>query len=156
METQNKRLKEHIKERMIQKFGCKVSLINLYQTILQRLIYDTKIDVRKIMKSLSKNIENAKWNCNKGLIVLKTLIRNNTEKLSFLTILEKEKFKLRKILEQTLLSEENMLQIEHEHKVDIVALENILYNQIQQKHILQYDIESLKTGSKKLSSICLD
>ncbi|XP_060830801.1 uncharacterized protein LOC132915125 [Bombus pascuorum] len=156
METQNKRLKEHIKEKMIQKFGCKVSLINLYQTILQRLIYDTKIDVRKIMKSLSKNIENTKWNCNKGLIVLETLIRNNTEKLSFLTILEKEKFKLRKILEQTLLSEENMLQIEHEHKVDIVALENILYNQIQQKHILQYDIESLKTRSKKLSSICLD
>lgn len=57
METQNKRLKEYIKEKMIQKFGCKVSLINLYQTILQRLIYDTKIDVRKIMKSLSKNIE---------------------------------------------------------------------------------------------------
>lgn len=49
-----------------------------------------------------------------------------------------------------------MLQIEHEHKVDIVALENILYNQIQQKYILQYDIESLKTGSKKVSSICLD
>lgn len=47
----------------------------------------------------------AKWNCNKGLIVLKTLIRNNTEKLTFLTILEKEKIKLRKILEQTLLSE---------------------------------------------------
>ncbi|XP_068986815.1 cilia- and flagella-associated protein 44 isoform X3 [Bombus flavifrons] len=156
METQNKRLKEHIKEKMIQKFGCKVSLINLYQTILQRLIYDTKIDVRKIMKSLSKNVENAKWNCNKGLIVLKTLIRNNTEKLSFLTILEKEKIKLRKILEQTLLSEENMLQIEHEHKIDIVALENILYNQIQQKHILQNDIENLKTGSKTLSSICLD
>lgn len=49
-----------------------------------------------------------------------------------------------------------MLQVEHEHKADIVALENILYNQIQQKHMLQYDIESLKTGSKKLPEICLN
>ncbi|XP_043512128.1 cilia- and flagella-associated protein 44 isoform X2 [Frieseomelitta varia] len=156
METQNKKLKEYIKEKMIQKFGHKLSLINLYEIILQRLIYDTKTDVNKIMKDFTKDIENAKRSCNEKLIILENLIRNNTEKLSFLTILEKEKFKLRKILEQTLISEENMLQIEHEHKADIVALENILYNQIQQKHMLQYDIESLKTGSKKLPEICLN
>ncbi|XP_017757877.1 PREDICTED: uncharacterized protein LOC108549132 [Eufriesea mexicana] len=156
METQNKKLKEDIKEKMIQKFGRKVSLINLYETILQRLIYDTKTDVRKIMKNFSKNIENTKWNYKEGLTVLENLIRNNTKKLSFLTILEKEKFKLRKVLEQTLISEENMLQIELEHKADIAALENILYNQVQQKHMLQYDIENLKTGSRKLPAICLN
>ncbi|KAK1137227.1 hypothetical protein K0M31_001748 [Melipona bicolor] len=156
MDTQNKKLKQYIKEKMIQKFGRKVSLINLYVIILQRLIYDTKTDVNKIMKDFTKDIENAKQNCNEKLIILESLIRNNTEKLSFLTILEKEKFKLRKILEQTLISEENMLQVEHEHKADIVTLESILYNQIQQKHMLQYDIESLKTGSKKLPEICLN
>ena len=57
METQNKRLKEHIKEKMIQKFGRKISLINLYEIILQRLIYDTKTDVHKIMKDFTKDIE---------------------------------------------------------------------------------------------------
>ena len=57
METQNKRLKEYIKEKMIQKFGRKISLINLYEIILQRLIYDTKTDVNKIMKDFTKDIE---------------------------------------------------------------------------------------------------
>lgn len=57
MESENKRLKEDIKEKMIQKFGREVSLINLYETILQRLIYDTKTDVRKIMKIYNKDIK---------------------------------------------------------------------------------------------------
>lgn len=57
MKTQNKELEAQIKEKMIQKFGRKVSLINLYETILQRLIYDTKTDVRTIMKNFTKNIK---------------------------------------------------------------------------------------------------
>ncbi|KAF3430089.1 hypothetical protein E2986_07212 [Frieseomelitta varia] len=53
METQNKKLKEYIKEKMIQKFGHKLSLINLYEIILQRLIYDTKTDMQNevVMKN---------------------------------------------------------------------------------------------------------
>ncbi|CAL7949001.1 unnamed protein product [Xylocopa violacea] len=156
MESQNKILEKDIKEKMIQKFGRKISLMNLYETILQRLIYDTKTDVHGIMKNLSKDIKNVKLECNEGLIILENLIRNNTEKLSFLTVLEKEKFKLRKILEQTLISEENMLQTEVEHTTDIAVLENILYNKIQQKHILQRDIDSLKTGLRKLPATCSD
>lgn len=62
MKAQNKKLKEEIKEKMIQKFGCKVSLIELYEIILQRLIYDTKIDVRKIMKNFTKDIESKFYN----------------------------------------------------------------------------------------------
>lgn len=57
MKTQNKELEAQIKEKMIQKFGRKVSLINLYETILQRLIYDTKTDVRTIMKNFTKDIK---------------------------------------------------------------------------------------------------
>lgn len=156
MKTQNKKLKEEIKEKMIQKFGCKVSLIELYEIILQRLIYDTKIDVRKIMKNFTKDIENTKWKYKESLITLENLIQYNTEKLSFLTILEKENFKLKKILKQTLISEKDMLEIELEHKTDLITLENILHNQIQQKHILQNDIENLKIGSRKLFSNCLN
>lgn len=156
MKAQNKKLKEEIKEKMIQKFGCKVSLIELYEIILQRLIYDTKIDVRKIMKNFTKDIENTKWKYKESLITLENLIQYNTEKLSFLTILEKENFKLKKILKQTLISEKDMLEIELEHKTDLITLENILHNQIQQKHILQNDIENLKIGSRKLFSNCLN
>lgn len=49
-----------------------------------------------------------------------------------------------------------MLEIELEHKTDLITLENILHNQIQQKHILQNDIENLKVGSRKLFSNCLN
>ncbi|XP_076749592.1 cilia- and flagella-associated protein 44 [Xylocopa sonorina] len=150
MESQNKILEEGIKEKMMQKFGQKISLMHLYETILQRLIYDTKTDVHSIMKNFSKDIKNVKLECNKGLVILENLIRNNTEKLSFLTVLEKEKFKLRKILEQPLTSEETMLQTEIEHTTDIAVLEDILYNKIQQKHILQRDIDNLKSGLRKL------
>ncbi|CAK9822070.1 Cilia- and flagella-associated protein 44 [Anthophora retusa] len=155
MESQNKSLKEHMKEKMIQKFGQKVSLISLYETILQRLIYDTKTNIHNIMKDFAKNIKHVKWDCNEGLLVLENLIRKNTEKLSLLTVLEKEKSKLNKIVETPLISETSMLQIELEHKADIIALENVLYNQMQQKLALQHDIESLKTGMRKLPPVCL-
>nr|XP_012143308.1 PREDICTED: cilia- and flagella-associated protein 44 isoform X1 [Megachile rotundata] len=155
MKTENKRLKEEIKEKMIQKFGQQVSLVNLYETILQRLIYDTKTDVRKMMKTFNKEMKSIKLNCNKASMVLECLIRDNTEKLSLLTVLEKENIKLGRNLDHTLIPEENMLQIELDYKTDITKLENILYNQMQQKYLLQRDIENLKTGSKKLPSLCL-
>ncbi|XP_026674087.1 uncharacterized protein LOC108630687 isoform X2 [Ceratina calcarata] len=158
MQTQNGKLEGDIKEKMIQKLGQRVSLINLYETILQRLIYDTKTDVQSLMKNYAKKIKDIKWDYNEGLGVLKNLIRENTEKLSLLTVLEKEKYKLTKILEQPLVSEESMVQIEMEHKADIAVLQNILYDKMQQKQMLQYDIQSLKTGGKarKLPPICLE
>ncbi|XP_029043385.1 cilia- and flagella-associated protein 44 isoform X1 [Osmia bicornis bicornis] len=155
MESENKKLKEDIKEKMIQKFGREVSLINLYETILQRLIYDTKTDVRKIMKNYNKDIKSIKENYDEALIVLENVIRDNTEKLSLLTILEKEKNKLRKDLERVLIPKENMVQTELEYKADINMLENILDHQMQQKKLLQYDIENLKTGGRKLPPICM-
>lgn len=48
-----------------------------------------------------------------------------------------------------------MLEAELEHKADIAALENILHNQIEQKYMLQHDIERLKTGPRKLPALCL-
>lgn len=57
METQNKKLEEEIETKMIQKFGRKLSLISLYETVLQRLIYNTKTDVGKIMKNFTDEIK---------------------------------------------------------------------------------------------------
>nr|XP_033337675.1 cilia- and flagella-associated protein 44 [Megalopta genalis] len=155
METQNKSLELEIKEKMIQKFGRKVSLLSLYETILQRMIYETKTDMRKIMKTFSVDLKNVKRECNEGLIILANLIRNNTEKISLLTILEKEKIKLKKMLEQVPVSEEDMLKVELQHQTDISILERVLHNQMQQKHLLQYDVENLRNGPKKLLSSCL-
>ncbi|XP_076637400.1 cilia- and flagella-associated protein 44 isoform X1 [Colletes latitarsis] len=155
MRTQNKKLEIEIKELMIQKFGRKTSLISLYETVLQRLIYDTKTNIRKVMKNFTNEIKNVKQECNERLSVLANLIQNNTKKVSLLTLLEKEKFKLKKILEQVSTSEENMLQTELEHKANITMLESILHSQMQQKQMLQYDVENLKTGPKKLLPICL-
>lgn len=81
MESQNKKLEEDIKEKMIQKFGRKVSLINLYETILQRLIYNTKSDVGKIMKKFMEEIKS------------KLIILNYTE-LSFIKTCSKYLFYL--------------------------------------------------------------
>ncbi|XP_076222298.1 cilia- and flagella-associated protein 44 [Nomia melanderi] len=150
MEAQNKKLELEIKEKMIQKFGRKVSLINLYEIVLQRLIYETKTDIHKIMKNFSEDMKNVKRDCNEGLIVLTNLIRNNTEKVSLLTVLEKEKIKLKKILKQLPISEESMLQVELQHQADIAALESILHSQVQQKHLLQYDVGNLRNRPKKL------
>ncbi|XP_015431042.1 PREDICTED: uncharacterized protein LOC107187452 [Dufourea novaeangliae] len=155
METQNNKLELEIKEKMIQKFGRRVSLISLYETVLQRLIYDTKTDVRNIMKNFSEEMKNVNKDYNEGLIVLTNLIRNNTEKISLLTLLEREKIKLKKILEQVPISEENMLQVELQHEADIATLESILHSQIQQKHLLQYDVRSLRNEPKKLIPDCL-
>ncbi|XP_076666446.1 cilia- and flagella-associated protein 44 isoform X2 [Andrena cerasifolii] len=155
METQNKKLEEEIETKMIQKFGRKLSLISLYETVLQRLIYDTKTDVGKIMKNFTDEIKSVKRNCNEGLAVLENLIHSNTEKVSLLTVLEKEKFKLSKMLKQVSSSKETMLQIDLEHKADIAMLESIVRSQMQQKHLLEYDIENLKPGLRKLAPICL-
>ncbi|XP_053983869.1 cilia- and flagella-associated protein 44 [Hylaeus volcanicus] len=155
METQNKKLETEIKEKMIEKFGRKVSLISLFETVLQRLIYDTKTGVRTIMKNFIDEVKNIKQDCSEQLRVLADLIRNNTEKVNLLTLLEQEKFKLKEILNQIPTSEENMLQIELEHEANITALESILQSQIQQKRLLQYDVENLKTGPRRSLSMCL-
>lgn len=47
-----------------------------------------------------------------------------------------------------------MLQVELEHMADIATLESILHSQMQQKHLLQSDIENLRTGSRKLPPSC--
>ncbi|XP_076177015.1 cilia- and flagella-associated protein 44 isoform X2 [Ptiloglossa arizonensis] len=154
MDTQNKKLKVEIKEKMIQKFGRKLSLISLYEIVLQRLIYDSKIDIRTIMKNFTDEIKNIKQDYSEGLSVLANLIRNNTKKLNLLTLLEEEKIKIKKILEQVPISEENMLQAEFEHEANIATLESILHSQIQQKHLLQYDVDNLKTAPRKLLPIC--
>lgn len=154
MDTQNKKLKVEIKEKMIQKFGRKLSLISLYEIVLQRLIYDSKIDIRTIMKNFTDEIKNIKQDYSEGLSVLANLIRNNTKKLNLLTLLEEEKTKIKKILEQVPISEENMLQAEFEHEANIATLESILHSQIQQKHLLQYDVDNLKTAPRKLLPIC--
>ncbi|XP_076652358.1 cilia- and flagella-associated protein 44 isoform X2 [Halictus rubicundus] len=154
METQNRTLELQIKEKMIQKFGRKVSLINLYETVLQRMIYETKTDMQKIMKHFSEDLKNIKRDCHEGLIILANLIRNNTEKISLLTILENEKNKLKKLLKQVPISEANMLKVELQHKTDISVLENILHSQMQQKQLLQYDVENLQKGPKKSLPSC--
>lgn len=48
-----------------------------------------------------------------------------------------------------------MLQIDLEHKADIAMLESIVRSQMQQKHLLEYDIENLKPGLRKLAPNCL-
>lgn len=54
-----------------------------------------------------------------------------------------------------LLLQENMVQTELEYKADINMLEKILHHQMQQKKLLQHDIENLKTGGRKLPPICM-
>lgn len=57
MESEIKRLKEEIKQEMIQKFGKEVSLTSLYEAVLRRMVYDVKADMKKMIKSYDKEIK---------------------------------------------------------------------------------------------------
>ncbi|KAL2733263.1 cilia- and flagella-associated protein 44 isoform X1 [Vespula maculifrons] len=95
MKNEIKNLKNKIKEEMKKKFGQTISLTAMYETVLQRMVY---------------NIKSIKEKYSEQVMVLGKLIQDNTEKLSFLTILEEEQLALRKVLKQVPISEASMIE----------------------------------------------
>ncbi|XP_046813292.1 cilia- and flagella-associated protein 44 isoform X1 [Vespa crabro] len=153
MKSEIKNLKNKIKEEMKKKFGQPISLTNMYETVLQRMIYNIKSDLSEIMKSYEEQLKCIKEKYNEQIMVLKKLIQDNTEKLSFLIILEEEQLALRKILKQVPISEEEMLKIELQYKGDIIKLETILASQKEQKELFLTDIKNLSMKSGALPPI---
>ncbi|KAL2740588.1 cilia- and flagella-associated protein 44 isoform X4 [Vespula squamosa] len=153
MKNEIKNLKNEIKEEMKKKFGQTISLTTMYETVLQRMIYNIKSDLSEIMKSYEKQLKCIKEKYNEQVMVLGKLIQDNTEKLSFLTILEEEQLALRKILKQVPTSEEDMLRIELQYKGDIMKLETILTSQKEQKELFLADIKNLSMKSGALPPI---
>ncbi|XP_047346720.1 cilia- and flagella-associated protein 44 isoform X1 [Vespa velutina] len=153
MKSEIKNLKNKIKEEMKKKFGQPISLTNMYETVLQRMIYNIKSDLSEIMKSYEEQLKCIKEKYNEQVMVLKKLIQDNTEKLSFLIILEEEQLALRKVLKQVPISEEEMLKIELQYKGDIIKLETILASQKEQKELFLTDIKNLSMKSGALPPI---
>lgn len=50
-------LKEQIQTEMQQKFGQQVSLVNLYEAVLRRLVYDVKANTGNIIKFYDEKIK---------------------------------------------------------------------------------------------------
>lgn len=57
MDGEIKRLKEKIKQEMMQKFGREVSLSSLYEAVLRKMIYDMKADLKEMTKGFDKQIK---------------------------------------------------------------------------------------------------
>ena len=57
MDFEVKRLKDKIKQEMIQKFGREVSLDSLYEAILRIMIYDLKADMKEMLKEFDKQMK---------------------------------------------------------------------------------------------------
>ncbi|XP_070154334.1 cilia- and flagella-associated protein 44 isoform X2 [Polyergus mexicanus] len=147
MRVNNNNLKNEIKLKIINKFGQNISLNKLYETILRRMVYDIKANLNETMY-FTKRIKHVKESYAGELVILNKLIREHTQKLSFLTILVEEQSKLQKLSKQHIMSDEEMLQLEEKYKNDIVKLKKILENQTRQKYLFQNDIKNLKLKIK--------
>ncbi|EFN70133.1 WD repeat-containing protein 52 [Camponotus floridanus] len=148
MRVNNNNLKNEIKLKIINKFGQNVSLNKLYETIIRRMVYDIKANLNETTMYFTKRIKHEKESYAEELVILNKLIREHTQKLSFLTILVEEQSKLQKLSKRHIMSDEEMLQLEEKYKSDIVKLERILENQTRQKYIFQNDIKNLKLKIK--------
>ncbi|XP_019696509.1 uncharacterized protein LOC105182290 [Harpegnathos saltator] len=148
MSVNNKKLKSEIKQRIMEKFGQNVSVTELYETILRRMVYDIKADLNETTMQFSKRTNEIKECYAEELITFKNMIREHTQKLSFMTLLVEEQSKLKKLLRQHIASGEKMLELEKTYKNDIIKLERILKNQMRQKHLFQEDIKNLKLKTK--------
>ncbi|XP_050459147.1 cilia- and flagella-associated protein 44 isoform X1 [Cataglyphis hispanica] len=151
MRVNNNNLKNEIKLKIINKFGQNISLNKLYETILRRMVYDIKANLNDTTMYFTKRIKHVKESYAEELVILNKLIREHTQKLSFLTILVEEQSKLQKLSKRHIMSDEEMLQLEEKYKSDIVKLEKILENQTRQKYLFQNDIKNLKLKIKSQS-----
>ncbi|TGZ46471.1 WD repeat-containing protein 52 [Temnothorax longispinosus] len=93
-------------------------------------------------------ITDIKENYAEELVIFNKLIREHTQKLSFLTLLVEERSKLQKLSKQRIMSDEEMLQLEEKYKSDIIKLESILENQMRQKYLFRNDIKNLRLKTK--------
>ncbi|KAG8038727.1 hypothetical protein G9C98_000282, partial [Cotesia typhae] len=153
MESEIKRLKEEIKQEMIQKFGKEVSLTSLYEAVLRRMVYDVKADMKNMIKSYDKEIKGAEEQYKKQVKVLEELIKDNTEKLGLMTALEQERRKLKRIIKHKPENEENIKKVEKDHQEEIKRLEIILRNQRQQKELFRNEIRNLRLKSQPLPPV---
>ncbi|XP_025994269.1 cilia- and flagella-associated protein 44 isoform X2 [Solenopsis invicta] len=153
MRVNNKKLKNEIKLKIMNKFGQNVSLSKLYETILRRIVYDIKANLNETTAYFIKRIKHVKENYAEELVIFNNLIREHTQKLSFLTLLVEEQSKLQKLLKRHIISDEDMLQLEQKYKSDIMKMESILENQIRQKHLFRKDIKNLRLRTKSQDSV---
>ncbi|XP_048505660.1 cilia- and flagella-associated protein 44 isoform X2 [Athalia rosae] len=153
METEIHRLKSSIRQEMIGKFGREISLNSLYEAVLRRMIYDIKVSLTEMVPEFESQIQCIKNRYAKEIKILEGVIQDNTEKLSFLTVLEEEQLKLKKMLKHIPISEEEMLKIDSDYQRDLMKLETILKSQIQQKKQLQNEIKKLSLKSRPLPPI---
>lgn len=121
-------------------------------------------------------IAEAKESYSEELNVFNKLIREHTQKLSFLTILVEEQSKLKKLSKQRIVSDvrncqisvllvvrisllfrsqEEMTQFEETYKSDITKLEKILKRQIRQKQLFMNDIKNLRLKTKIHPTQCM-
>ncbi|KAK0088856.1 hypothetical protein PV325_010453 [Microctonus aethiopoides] len=150
MEGDINRLSKKINEVMLDKFGRQISLEDLYEAVLRRLVIDVKSDMKNITEFYDKQIHCVKEKSNEQMDVLKNFIQENTEKLGFLKILFEEHAKLWKTLKNAHKSEESISKIENDSEKELEKLETILKNQCQQKKLLHNEIRNLKLKSRFL------
>ncbi|EZA47595.1 hypothetical protein DMN91_008008 [Ooceraea biroi] len=140
MRTINKNLRNEIKLKIMNKFGQRISLNKLYETILRQIVYNVKTNLNKTTIYFTKRMKDVKESYTEGLSTFSKLIQEHTQKLSFVTLLIEEESKLQKLKQHV---PANKSQLEENYKSDIRKLKKIFENQMQQKYLYQNNMKNL-------------
>ncbi|XP_063994244.1 LOW QUALITY PROTEIN: cilia- and flagella-associated protein 44 [Diachasmimorpha longicaudata] len=152
MDSQIKKLKSSIEEEMIKKFGCQISLVSLYEAVVRSLINSSKGN-RTDDSKYEKQLKCLKERYDENTLILENLIRDNTEKLSVLTVLTEEQIKFHNIIKQRPESSKNIFQSQLEWRKDLAHLQGIISYQKEQKEFFRSDVRNLKLKIRTLPPI---
>ncbi|XP_011307884.1 uncharacterized protein [Fopius arisanus] len=152
MKTQIKKLKSEINGEMIKKFGCPIALASLYEAVIRKLIYNIRANMNDNL-TYEKQFKCLKERYDEHILILENLIRDNTEKLSILTVLTEEQMKFHKIIKKSPQSSKSIFQSELEWRKDLCKLERIIIRQKEQKEFFRNDVRNLKLKIRSLPPI---
>ncbi|XP_063235777.1 cilia- and flagella-associated protein 44 isoform X2 [Bacillus rossius redtenbacheri] len=142
-------LKEKAKKCMENKFGCKIDLRELEETVLRMMVADMKFSVKDVAQEYSLQMRELQEKMRQKEEILSFAMQENTEKLNLLTILEEEKNKLESMLQVQLHRMEHpYMDREAEYQQDIQRLESIARKQAEQIRCLQEETKHLTCKSR--------
>ncbi|XP_069678702.1 cilia- and flagella-associated protein 44 [Periplaneta americana] len=149
-----RRLNDDITECMYRKFGGRIDLEELEESIIKRLVAEMKTSLANIKKECERTLFLMEEKLHEKQEILCTYIRENTEKLHLLTVLEEEKQSLEKLLQiQAFKLEEAVDEERDPYKSDNEKLLKAKKRQALQIQSLKNEIKILSLKTKPLPPI---
>ncbi|GAB0093262.1 uncharacterized protein DMENIID0001_083410 [Sergentomyia squamirostris] len=156
MENEIAQLKMDIKSAMIKKFGMTVNLDELQEAVLRRLVYEIRLNVDSIAEDFDRKAAEQKRILSEKKIDYIRVIREGTDKLNILTVLQEEQNFLRELLaHQEKIRENRKTRKQIDFSKDLEKLKEISKQQKIQIESLQREIRTLSLKCKPFGSLGL-